>query len=457
MENNPAVAIRFLNYRITGIDRSRTLKILSVLILPLFGAPLHAALFLGLGLWALAGPRQALEALSLSWLATFLNPGIYSLSSSGEALRWGVLLASFVSVFLRFVLLKKIRFPRTWWWLLGFVLVATGLSFFTSYAFDVSLFKIITFFMGTSTILLGSHMTSDSSEYWKSWFLAIFLIVAMLGFPLLFNPMGYFRNGRGFQGLLNHPQAYGVFLGPLCAWLLFLLVGKERRGISWWVFLGLSFVSLVATQSRTGMLCFVLSPLIVIFLKLLKGDIPFSILRRGMKYLSFFFILLIPIAYVFRDSIVTSVNEFAFKRTAYENIEDAFYASRGFLVSRSLQNFIDNPVLGIGFGVASDPSTFIIRRDTLTGLPVGASIEKGMLVVAILEELGLVGASIFIILLYSLLSPTFRRGVNLSSATLSVAAFLINFGESVFFSFGGMGTWMWLLIGASRVFAKENG
>lgn len=456
MENITSPISSFPKVHFNRVSRNSAMKILPVLVLPLFGAPLHAALFLVFALWALRGPRQSLEALSLSCLATFLNPGIYTLSNSGEVLRWGVLLASFFSVSLRFILLKQIKFPKTWWWLLGFVLVAAGLSFFTSYAFDVSLFKIITFFMGTTTILLGFHMTSDSPEYWRSWFLAIFLIVVVLGFPLLFNPLGYFRNQRGFQGLLNQPQAYGAFLGPLCVWLLSMLLCKECKGAFWWVFLGAAFASLVATQSRTGMFCFVISPIVVVAIKMAKGDISFSSVQRALRYGAIFLLLFMPIFYLSRGSVMKMINDFLYKNTAQETIDDALYASRGFIVIRSFQNFLANPILGIGFGLASDPATFVVRRNASVGLPLGASVEKGVLLVAILEEVGIIGFLFFAIFLASLLFPTFRRGASFSSAILAVSVFLINFGEAVFFAVGGMGLWMWLLIGVSRTMSRKD-
>ena len=167
-------------------------------------------------------------------------------------------------------------------------------------------------------------------------------------------------------------------------------------------------------------------------------------------------IILLPVVVVQWNPIKNALVNFTFKGSRSASMAEAFHASRGFLIMRSFSNFLDQPLTGIGFGVASDPDSFVVRRNALTGLPLGASIEKGFLPAAVLEEVGIIGTGIFLIFLTSLLYPTLRRGAKISSAVLAMSALFMNFGESVFFSPGGMGLWMWLLIGAARVMAGEK-
>src|SRR5665811_240325 len=74
------------------------LKVILILVLPLAGAAAHAAAYLLLAAWALGRARRAIEALTLTWLITFLNPGIYNLSPQSDALRWVVIGAAFLAV-----------------------------------------------------------------------------------------------------------------------------------------------------------------------------------------------------------------------------------------------------------------------------------------------------------------------------------------------------------------------
>ncbi len=440
--------------------RGLLFKIILVLVLPLLGSRFHEIVYLALVLWALRGPKETLEALSLSWLVTFLNPGMYTLSGSSEVLRWLVLFSGFCSIIVRVssrVLVRlDTRFPKSWCWLLGFFIVTLVLSCLSSYAFDVSLFKLIAFLMAATTVILGFNMTRGFSRYWTAWFLTIFVVVVLCSLPLLFHPIGFFCNQRGFQGLLNQPQAYGVFLGSLCSWLFFLLMEREKKGLLWWAFLCLAFLSLVATNSRTGMLCLMTGPLTVIVLKIFQGDSNHRVIKKTLAFTIFLLIILLPVVVVQWNPIKNALVNFTFKGSSSASMAEAFYASRGFLIMRSFSNFLDQPLTGIGFGVASDPDSYVVRRNALTGLPLGAPIEKGFLPAAVLEEIGITGTGIFLIFLTSLLYPTLRRGAKISSAVLAMSALFMNFGESVFFSPGGMGLWMWLLIGAARVMAGEK-
>ena len=87
-----------------------------------------------------------------------------------------------------------------------------------------------------------------------------------------------------------------------------------------------------------------------------------------------------------------------------------------------------------------------VQRDPIFRLPVSAPVEKGMLATAVLEETGAIGALMFLVLLGSLLVPAARKG-NFCHLWLGCTCLAVNFGESVFLSFGGMGLFIWLIIG----------
>jgi hypothetical protein len=425
-------------------------KILLVLIVPLWGSFAHAGSYLVFAAWSLFGPRRALEALTLTWLITFLNPGIYSISSQGDFLRWLVIGTSFISV-LTTMFVRKIPPPRSLLWLLAFIGVSGLLSVIVSYAPDVSLFKLLSFGLVSSTVLIGYRLTRHESSYWQDWFISLFVVVVFLSFCLIFSDFGYTRNQQGFQGILNHPQAYGIFIAPFLAWVLGLIFDNRLSGYFPWVVVLIASLSLFATQSRTGMLAVVVGFFLAVVFDSLRQS---GGVRRGRQWvfrLMPFLLLGAIFVTVNVDVVRSGVSSFVLKGHSGDGIGDAFYSSRGSLLGLSLTNFQDNIFTGIGFGVASDPSKFNVSRDPYLGLPIGASVEKGFSIVAALEEVGLIGFTLLIALIGSILRPTLGKQSGIAPSALAFGALFVNFGESIFFSVGGIGLLMWLLLGVAQI------
>jgi hypothetical protein len=119
-----------------------------------------------------------------------------------------------------------------------------------------------------------------------------------------------------------------------------------------------------------------------------------------------------------------------------------------------IQNIQDNPVTGIGFQLASIPKRLQVVTDPYLGLPIQAPVEKGNIFTAIVEENGILGAIGFIIFLF-ILAKRAKRNKPIEILALFTAALATNIGEATFFSFGGMGLFIWLIIGLS-VCSKPN-
>ena len=133
-------------------------------------------------------------------------------------------------------------------------------------------------------------------------------------------------------------------------------------------------------------------------------------------------------------------------RADVTSIAEAYALSRGPKIEDMWVNIQDKPFLGIGFGIASKPEQMQVVRDPLLGLPIGASIEKGVLPLAVLEELGVLGFLLVALGLWNLIRRAARRG-GFTSLTVFFVALLINMGESVLFSPGGMGLLVLIMIG----------
>lgn len=407
-------------------------------------------LLVAAAVWALRSPWSGLQALTVAWLVTFLNPGAFGRADQAEALRWIVLAAAFVSVLMHHVA-RQVTVPRSVAAVGLFCGVASISSLLKSQYLDVSLFKLATFFVGGVTVLLAFHASRASSEARDRFFSALYAVVVWASLPMALISTGYFVNERGFQGVLSHPQAYAVFLAPNIAWLATKLLTRESRSAGTAIMFIAGCGSLLLTQARTGLLAVSLSLACGVLVGLVSRSRAGFRLHRVVLRPGIILALLAigTFALAAHDRLTGYAAAFIRKGHIESTLAQSFAGSRGFLIDRSLQNVVREPMLGIGFGMPSDGTNFEIRRDPLLGLPVSASVEKGILPVAVLEEIGIVGAAATLILLVALLRPTFRSA-SPAPLCLVLAALFVNIGESVFFSMGGMGLYTWLLIGHGR-------
>ena len=136
-------------------------------------------------------------------------------------------------------------------------------------------------------------------------------------------------------------------------------------------------------------------------------------------------------------------------RADVTGLASAYDRSRGGLMEAMTDNIKADPFVGVGFGVPSDPYFLSIQRDPIFNLPIGAPIEKGIMPLALLEELGVIGFSLFLLWFWMIIRSAARAGM--APLVVVLTALLINMGESIFFSPGGMG--MLVLIMVSWAYA----
>jgi hypothetical protein len=109
-------------------------------------------------------------------------------------------------------------------------------------------------------------------------------------------------------------------------------------------------------------------------------------------------------------------------------------------------------VFGIGFG--TDLSYEFQARATWFTAPT----EKSFMPTAVLEETGIVGFCLIYVFIFALLLFLFRTG-NMPGLLAFIVMLVLNLGEMMFFSFGGLGSLVWvyisgiLIIGDPRNFA----
>ena len=120
---------------------------------------------------------------------------------------------------------------------------------------------------------------------------------------------------------------------------------------------------------------------------------------------------------------------------------EAVTSSRMGLVDKSLRNFKKSPLLGNGFQVSVE-----MKKLKQRGLAIlSAPIEKGVWVVAVLEEGGVIGMAIFVVFLLSCIVKSIKRRAYIGASCLFVFT-VSNLGEFSFFSMSYVGGFGWAMI-----------
>lgn len=405
------------------------------------GSPVTADLcYLILTGYALMGRRQVILALTLSWLFTMANPGLAPESENATIGRYAVLLAGVLSIGLRGGFAQVdylIRFTFG----LGGYFVLHSLLFSTLP--DVSILKAVNWTLAMGTLMaawsgLDGWQRNDLQQ-WLGWFL---LLIATVSLPLIFfSEVGYLRNGTGFQGVLNHPQAFGPTMALLCALAIGVLLQQRRPN---WTLLVITIGCLglvVASEARTAGFALIFAISISLLAAPFLRQAPMKHIAPALYSKRFFLVGLVTLAIftVSGQQLTEVLNDYIGKsgRAQVSGIADAYDISRGMLIEVMQENIQYQPWAGLGFGIASIPEAMIITRDPIFDLPAGAAIEKGVMPLAVLEEVGIPGFLLVVAWIGMLLKRAASNGM--PALIVASTALLMNMGEATLFSPGGMG------------------
>lgn len=458
--------------KIRVVSGPRLLLREALLIVVLFAMQLQGSIvstssFILLALWALTSSRNAAKALILSYLIVFLNPGIFDVSAYASLLRWLVLLAAASRIFCEFAW-RGFRVKRWLLWFSSFCVIVAGTSVLFGNLPTVSSFKMLSFFAGFVTIFLAVQY---SSRYdWLSWIFTVWSTVLFLSLPLLATELGYFRNGLGFQGILNQPQLYGIFFSVPTFYLTAKVLLREvARTPVLTVFLIGSWATLITTQSRTslvaGSLALVFSVAWVAFRKIHAGQLRIRpVFKPAVVVLSG---IALVVGIFYWSEIGEKTTGFILKPGLGGpaelgppgHLSEDLLRRRVDTIGASWNNFVERPLTGIGFGVPSETYSSVVPGSEVFGISVEAPVEKSFMPTALLEETGLVGSTLFLVFLLVLVSPILRYG-GVANTMLFFTALFVNVGEMVFFSVGG-GVYFWLCMSLAREWSnvknKEDG
>lgn len=400
--------------------------------------------------YAVLGERQLIQSLILSFIFTMINPTMAPNVEYQSLLKYLVIYSSFLSIFLRrnFLKFNGLLFFTL---ILAFLIIVH--SIFFSQAADVSVFKIINWTVVVVTLLKAwSGLNELDHKQILFWIEMILIFILVLSIPTIFIPeVGYARNGTGFQGVLSHPQVFGIVVAILSILIIAKIMEKRKPELNLIFVFFLSLFFLYLSGARTAGLSLILAISLNIIIYLI-----YSLFKKK----NFLFALKSKRAFlIYFISIITLLlfgeNVSSFLEKSSVNTESIFLIyleSRGVLFEPMLNNINNNFFTGIGFGVASNISEFYIQRDPFFNLPISAPIEKGLLPLMIFEELGIFGFILFFVWFCILFSKAFKR--SLQASFIFIFIILINLGEAILLSPGGLG--LLILILLTSVVAKPG-
>ena len=408
--------------------------------LRLVSTPTGNASYIVIAAYALAGPRQAIVSLYLCWLFNIINHGLAPIADLAAILRHFVIFSAFLSVLIHS---KRASFTKTGWLvpmtalLCGFLIIHSMLF---SQQVDVSLLKAISFSLTVLALTLGWATLSDRDRQLTEAFLFGSLgVISLVSIPFVASPIGYFRNGVGFQGILVHPQNFGPTMAVLAA-LLFAQSLTARRLQPWKAgIIGLSIVEIVFSKARIGGLALVVGVVFGIAGEMVRSWLATRSSRNPMRKwrLAIAAGLLVVGLLAAGPWLSVLISDFVQKGSRAENLSEVAMESRGAKIEGMMQNIEQYPVFGTGFGILFGTEYFSLQRDPIFGLPIMATVEKGVMPIAIVEETGIVGALVTYPWLLLLLVRSIGGGVVPGTVFWSVLA--TNLAEACFFSPGGQG------------------
>ncbi|MDA0977609.1 MAG: hypothetical protein O3B72_03535 [Proteobacteria bacterium] len=406
--------------------------------------------YLVAGLYAVNGRAQAVTALTLSWLFSMLNPDIFPDSGLASIGRYWILLMSVLCL-----VAHPSRRPlrnASRQVILGTTLFAVFVilhSFLFSRMSDVSLLKATSWTVAIIVLLMCWSQMSWAQRNRTSnqiyWILIAVMIVSLL---LTQFTAGYLPGRQLLRGLLGHSQSLGITMAILALWSLVNLIASRKPARLDLLIFPLAVFTIYLTGARTAFLALTLAFLIMVSLgphlaqRKLLAMLP-GLKSRKVQFNGLIFLILLAIS---APSLQSEIDSFLTKGYRADNIQEAFKSSRGGLLEEMQRNIDRYPLTGIGFGIASAPNEMRIVRDPIFGLPISAAVEKGVLPVAVIEELGYPGAGLFALWIMMLIIQSARLGAFSLGILCTILA--LNMGEAILFSIGGMG--MLALILATR-------
>ena len=311
-------------------------------------------------------------------------------------------------------------------------------SFITGSYPVVSTFKVLSYTIPFLAVVTGIGLTYQRVDWAYYCYLLLTALIIPSAGVIPFNRFKVVNDS--FQGIINHPNLFGIFGAIYICFLLYSSYStRHNTGLGWEriVLLGLTFVMIYLSESRTGMFSAAIILLIYFItmnseskMKLFLGLAVFSVLVA-------FYFLINNNAY---HELLDEINHFIMKRDT-DNILD----TREAMIEESMNKFHLNPSLGSGFGAPYVPWIKSFK------FSMSMTYESGNLYATLLGDTGLWGFGLFVIYMgYILIKAKPKKWI------LFFAPVIISLGEMAFFSTNNIAIYYYIMFGLCLCGKKEE-
>lgn len=403
--------------------------------------------------------ENALFAMFLLVVVRSLNLGFFGQTLPG-GVAWLVLFIISISIIFNVIKNNRLIIDRIVTLNTAFCIFLINQAGMYSLYPSVSIFKIISYGIISNSIYIGCVSLTDKSNL-ESYFVTTWYVVTIFsGLTILTPGVAYYTDGMGFQGIMGHPQFFAVYMAVFFAWIFGGGAVSVRNKILTRLVLIIAVYTVFSSRGRTAFVSIAVGGLLVLILIFFWGKYNLHAIQEHFAkriYLYLFATIFLIIGLnIYGNYLYEAISSFVFKDIEGISIEESFESSRGFLIHESIENFKNNYINGIGFGVSySEYYPFNPVYDEYFGLPLGASTEKPNLALAILEETGILGG-LFFGFFATTLSHKIIRSKNVKSILMYLVAMATNISEMTFFSMGGLGLYIWLTIGYCSAVDSEK-
>lgn len=423
----------------------------------MFGSVLCYAILFVTAIHSVGG---SVKAISLSSLIILANPYLIDINEVHTFLRFPLIAVAGARIFWEAGHSRKGLLPETHLKaLLVFGAVSLFLAFLNQYFFMISFLKLGVFIYGAWAIMLVADLSRLSNSTLSNWFCALVLFYVFGNILSYGLGVGYtFRRGShifvdnpgmGYVGMTTHPQVQGALsaISFAYAFSIYLFTSYRLRwlmGLATPVLLVLCYISASRTGLFAAVFTLVLAVTVVVAMKTGSRRVKVNFSTAQILIIAFMGTMsLITFEAISGGVILQKLGDFSVKaiRSGGDFSFERIYESRIGLIEFSWHNFTQKPLTGIGFGTMLD-ARWAADASILT-----APTEKGFLPTALLEEVGIPGTLCFVLFLSAFFYHYWKLR-NVIAIIMMICLLLLNLGEMMFFSFGGVGLYGWSMIGA---------
>jgi hypothetical protein len=405
------------------------------------------------------GPRLIIQALVIVWLIGQIQVQLKSQVPLGSIPNTLLIATSALSVLIHYYKSdRQLSVSRFFLFAASFCMFLMLHSCFFSNNVLVSVLKVFLWSCSFLTLLLSwTLLPNHERKKLIKWIFQVLVAIALFSLFLINSNIGYLTNKHGFQGVLNHVQAFGLTMAILSSLVLGKMISNRNKILLLPILL-LSLTFLVMSECRTGIFGLFLAFILAIYSFNIFSNSKNNSRKNNILIVKISIIISLIIFSLFfdlTDNIFFSKYSVPLDQLESINFAEAYLNSRGHIAEAMIENIKNNLFSGIGFGIASDIENMIIQRDPFFGLPISAPIEKSILPLAIIEEIGIAAFILFVILIYSILRRSAANGFDCYLVALVIL--IMNFAELTFFSPSGWGMISLVLITwASSYSNKES-